>query len=74
MVIVNRIIQFSSVYFYDTQSVYRIVCPPPKVKHHLPSSYLWPHLPSTTLAPPFPLVSVLLSVSLSETALKKKVC
>ena len=65
VILVNKIIQVSGVHFYNTPSVYCIVCSPSKVK---PPSIttdlpLPPDLPPLT--PPFPLViSILLSVSM----------
>ena len=40
--LVNEIIWVSSVHFYDTWSVYCIVCPPPKVKSSSVTLYLAP--------------------------------
>ena len=50
--LVNKFIQVSGIQFYNTSSVYCVVCSPPKVKS--PSITIYPPLPSSTAPTPSP--------------------
>ena len=63
--LVNKVIRFSSIYFYDIWSVYCIVCPPPKVKLSFITIYLTPFAQCYHPTPFLLLTTMLLSVSRS---------